>query len=313
MEYAKLGVTDLEVSKIGFGCWAISGHGYGKVDDQESIAAIHKALDLGVNFFDTADVYSFGYSEKILSKALGSLRDKVIIATKFGLAWDENGTYKDCSPKRVFEALEASLRRLKIDCIPLYQIHWYDGKTPISETMEALEKCQKAGKIRYIGCSNFSSDLVLEANKVQRLQSIQLLYSFAKRDWEAEILKCFNDLKMGTIAYGVLGRGLFSGKYDLIAKFGQYDSRSRDEDFQGQKFRKNLELVSVLKKIGTNYGKTPSQVAIRWVLDNPCMTCALTGVKRPEQIAENAGAVGWKILQKDWEILAKGYNGAKQL
>ena len=313
MEYQKLGTTNLEVSKIGFGCWAISGHGYGKVDDQESIMAIHKALDLGIIFFDTADVYGFGHSEKILSKALGSLRDKVIIATKFGVAWDENGTYRDCSSKRVFTALEASLRRLRLDCLPLYQIHWYDGKTPISETMEALEKCQKAGKVRYIGCSNFSSKLVLEANKVQRLQSIQLLYSFAQRDWEAEIRKCFNRLKMGVIVYGVLGRGLFSGKYDLNAKFGQYDTRARDEDFQGQKFEKNLELVNILKKLGMRYGKTPSQVAIRWVLDNPCVTCALTGIKRPEQIAENTAAVGWKLLQEDWEMLAKGYSGAKQL
>jgi aryl-alcohol dehydrogenase-like predicted oxidoreductase len=309
MEYQKLGDTDLEVSKIGFGCWAIGGYNYDGVDDRDSVAAIHKALDLGINLFDTADVYGFGYSEKILSRGLGSLRDKVIIATKFGVAWDENNnTYRDCSGKRVIEALEGSLRRLKIACIPLYQIHCYDDSTPISETMESLEKCRKAGKIRHVGCSNFSFDLTLEANKVQKLESIQLLYSFAKRHLETDMQRCFEELKMGTVAYGVLGRGLFSGKYNLKAEFGKYDSRSRDENFHGEKLRKNLELVSVLRKIGMKYGKTPSQVAIRWVLDNPYMTCALTGIKRPEQIVENVGAVGWKLLKEDWKLLAKGHD-----
>ena len=149
MEYAKLGLSDLRVSRIGFGCWAIGGHGYGKTDDKESIKAIQKALHLGINFFDTADVYGFGHSEEILCKALGSQKDNVIIATKFGVNWDERGnTFYDCSPKRVTEALEGSLRRLKIDCIPVYQIHWYDNVSPILETLEVLKKYQESGKIQ---------------------------------------------------------------------------------------------------------------------------------------------------------------------
>lgn len=305
MEYNKLGSTDLEISCIGFGCWAIGGHGYGKVDDRESIRAIHKALDLGINFFDTADVYGFGHSEEILSKALGSQRTKVIIATKFGVTWDENGnTLRDCSPKRIIEALEGSLSRLKIDCIPLYQIHWHDGKTPIYETMEAIKKCQEAGKIRYIGCSNLSTELVLEASKIHRIESVQVLYNFVQRDLEKEI-KYFEASQMGVIAYGVLGRGLFTGKYGLNAKFGDNDTRNRDENFQGENLRKNLQLVDVLRKIGKRYGKSPSQVAIRWVLDNPGITCALTGIKKPEQIIENSGAVGWRLLQEDWKALVE--------
>jgi aryl-alcohol dehydrogenase-like predicted oxidoreductase len=305
VEYQELRGTDLEVSKIGFGCWAIGGYDRDDVNDRDSIASIHKALDLGINFFDTADVYGFGYSEDILSKGLGSLRNKVVIATKFGVSWDENhNTYRDSSGKRAVEAIEESLRRLKIDCIPLYQIHWYDGKTPISETLEALEKCQKAGKIRHIGCSNFPYDLVLEANKTHRLRVIELMYSFAQRDLEADIKRSFEELEMGTIAYGVLGRGLFSGKYDANAKFGRCDSRSRDENFQGEKLQNNLDIVRVLKKVADKYDKTPSQVAIRWVLDNPCLTCALTGARRPEQIVDNAGALGWNLQEKDWELLA---------
>ena len=306
MEYQKLGDTDLEVSKVGFGCWSIGGYDRDDVNDRDSLASIHKALDLGINFFDTADVYGFGYSEKILSKALGSLRSKVVIATKFGVAWDENHkTYRDSSGKRAVKALEGSLRRLKIDCIPLYQIHWHDGKTPISETMEALKKCQKEGKIRHIGCSNFPTELIFEANKTLRLSSNELLYCFAQKHLETDLQRCFEELKMGTIAYGVLGKGLFSGQYDANAKFSRYDSRSRDDNFQGQKLKNNLDITRVLKKVAEKYNKTISQTAIRWALDNPYLTCALTGARIPEQIAENTGAVGWNLQEKDWELLAK--------
>ena len=146
----------MTVSRLAFGCWAMGGHGYGTVDDAESIAAVKKALELGINFFDTADVYGFGHSERILSEALDSRRHDVVIATKFGVSWDDSGkTRKDCSPKRLVEALEGSLRRLRVECIPLYQIHWHDGITPVPDLMETLLRCREAGKIRYIGCSNF--------------------------------------------------------------------------------------------------------------------------------------------------------------
>ena len=141
MEYKRLGLTDLEISRVGFGCWTMGKSRWGKVYDQDSIASVHEALNQGINFFDTADVYGFGHAEKILCKALGSHRNQVVIATKFGVNWDEKGnTSRDCSPKRVVEALEGSLRRLKLDCIPLYQIHWPDPKTPIWVTMEAFKK-----------------------------------------------------------------------------------------------------------------------------------------------------------------------------
>ncbi len=300
MEYKKLGSTDLLISRIGFGCWAIGGHGYGNVNDDESIKAIHKALDLGVNFFDTADVYGFGHSEKILSKALGSQKDNVIIATKFGVGWGKKGnTFKDCSPKKVVEALEGSLRRLRIDTIPLYQIHWYDNNTPIFKTMNALRKCQDAGKVRYIGCSNFSTNLIARASKTQRIESLQCEYNIIKRDLEVKIPKYVEEFKLGIIVYNVLARGLLSGKFNLTTKFGDNDTRNRDGNFLGEKFKRNLQVVDVLKKIGIRYDKTPSQIAIRWVLDNKDVTCALIGIKNSKQIEENVGALSWTLSRDD--------------
>jgi len=306
MEYQNLGLTDLKISRIGFGCWAMGGYGWGKTDDRDSIAAVHKALSLGINFFDTADVYGFGHSEEILSKALGNQRNKVVIATKFGVKWDKNGkTTRDISPKRVIKALDDSLRRLKIDCILLYQIHWPDLKTPISETMEALKKCQKAGKIRYIGVSNFSFDLIRDAQRCARIESMQGPYNIINRNIEKELQLCRQKYNMATITYGSLAQGLFSGKYGKNSKFDEKDVRRRDENWKGKKFEMNLKLVDKLKKIGDNYGKTPAQVAIRWILENPFVDCALTGITKPKEIVENSGAMNWKLSRKDREKLTK--------
>lgn len=306
MEYRKLGLTDLEVSRLGFGCWAIGGHGWGPINDKDSIAAIRKALDLGINFFDTADVYGFGHSEEILAKGLGESRKKVVIATKFGLKWDRKGKItRDISPKRVVEALEASLRRLRIDCIPLYQIHWPDFKTPISETMLALMKCQKAGKIRYIGCSNFSVDLINEAQKTFRVESLQVPYNIIDRKIEEELIPCCRKWKMGLITYSSLVQGLFTGKYKKGAKFDKDDVRSRYENWRGKKLEANLRLVEELKKMGDKYKKTPAQIAIRWILDNPSIDCALTGVTKPEHIIENSGATDWELSPEDRDFLTQ--------
>jgi aryl-alcohol dehydrogenase-like predicted oxidoreductase len=292
MEYQRLGLTDLKVSRIGFGCWAIGGHGYGNVDDSESIKAIHKALDLGINFFDTADVYGFGHSEEILGKALGGKRNDVIVATKFGVNWDENRrTFKDCSAKRIVEALDGSLRRLKIDCIPLYQIHWHDGKTPIEDVMEALFKCKEEGKIKYIGGSNFPFELTKEAMKTGMIDSIQLPYNFINKNWSDEIVHYVSALKLGVIAYQVLARGLLAGKFNENIQFGPQDTRAFDKDFQGSKFIKNLNIVRKMKKIALKYGKTTSQLAIRWVLDNPNVSCALVGALTQIQVVDNCGAL----------------------
>ena len=304
MEYKRLGSTNLEISRIGFGCWAIGGHGYGNVDDSESIKAIQKALDMGVNFFDTANVYGFGHSEEILGKALGGKRNEVIVATKFGVNWDEDGkTFKDCSAKRIIEALDDSLQRLKIDCIPLYQIHWHDGKTPIEDVIGTLLKCRDAGKILYIGCCNFSNDLILRASNINRVESYQCLYNLAKRQNENVIKYSSEELDISVFAYGVIGRGVFSAKYQKNSQFGENDTRIKDPDFHAAQYDKNILIAGKLCEIGKKYEKSPAQVAIRWVLENFNVTCAIIGSKTPEQVSENVGSVGWFLEQGDMELI----------
>jgi myo-inositol catabolism protein IolS len=301
VEYKKLGLTGLDVSRIGFGCWAIGGHGYGKVDDKESIAVIREAVNYGINFFDTANTYGLGHSEEVLGKALKGRTSEVFIATKFGVNWNSNGkTYKDCSPKAILKSLEASLRRLGIESIPLYQIHWHDNKTPISLIMETLEKCKAQGKIQHIGCCNFSYDLALEASAKYRMESLQIPYNIIRQNYETDIIKCAKTLNMGIIAYNVLGRGLLSGKFNVVNTFGVDDTRKDDEDFIGEKFKRNLEIVKELKEIGVGYGKTASQVSIRWVLDNPNITSAIIGIKNKNQLMENINGLGWNLLDKDY-------------
>jgi aryl-alcohol dehydrogenase-like predicted oxidoreductase len=304
MEYKKLGITDFAVSRIGFGCWAMGGHGYGVVDDNDSISAVEKALDLGVNFFDTADIYGFGHSERILSKALGNRRHDVVIATKFGVYWNEQGQfYKDISPSWAVKALEGSLRRLQVDCIPLYQIHWYDGKTPIEATMEILSRCRDAGKIRYIGCSNLPLALIDAARKIDCLISIQSQFNVTQRQNEDLLRDCFVARNMGVLVYGVLARGLFSGKYDSKSQFGENDTRAVDENFQGEKLTRNLLLVKELQKLGVFYEKSAAQIAMRWTLDSPFVTSALVGMKNVDQLVENIGALGWRLEEGDCKFL----------
>ncbi len=304
MEYDKLGLTDLHISRIGFGCWAIGGHGYGKVDDRESVRAVQKALEIGINFFDTADVYGFGHSEEILGRALGTSARDVVIATKFGVAWDGDGrTYKDCSPRRIVEALDASLKRLAIDCIPLYQIHWHDGKTPMTDIMETLQRCREKGKIRYIGCSNLSAPLILEAKTTARLESLQMPYNLLQRGAEQDIQRCFNEMNMGILAYGVLARGLLSGKYNMGSRFSEDDTRSSDPNFSAAAITRSWPLVQELDTIGSRYGKTPSQVAVRWVLDSPSITTAIVGMKTAQQVAEDTESAGWRLRSEDWNRL----------
>jgi len=302
METATLGPTELRASRVGFGCWAMGGHGYGHVDDTESVVAVRKALDLGVNLFDTADVYGFGHSEKVLSDALGDQRKSAIIATKFGVCWDDHGkTFKDCSPRRVFEAVEESLRRLRIDCIPLYQLHWHDGKTPVEDVMDALERCRQAGKILHAGICNLSEELLLTACRNHEVVSYQCLYSLARRENEEIIRNAAKTQGVGTLPYGVVGRGVFSGKYGVTSRFDEKDTRNEDRDFQGNQLEKNLLIANALGKIGKKYEKTASQVAIRWVLDNQNVTCALVGMKNENQVFENVGAMGWSLDQDDFD------------
>ncbi|MGD0920906.1 MAG: aldo/keto reductase [Terriglobia bacterium] len=304
MEYVRFGLTDLNISRIGMGCAAIGGYDYGSVDDQESLAAVQRALDLGINLFDTADVYGFGHSEEILSRALAGRRHEVVIATKFGVNWNQEGkTFRDLSAKRVVQALEASLRRLKLDCIPVYQIHWPDPKTPIAETLEALRKCQEAGKIRHIGCSNFPADLVDQAQACCRVESIQMPYSLAERAYWETIRWCRERHTMTILAYNPLAQGLFTGKYGAQSKFEGTDLRRRSELLRGDKLKSNLAILDRLRLVGDRHGRTPAQVAIRWILEDPSQICVLVGLKTVAQAEQNAGGAGWALPPEDTKFL----------
>jgi aryl-alcohol dehydrogenase-like predicted oxidoreductase len=296
LEYAQLGSSDLLISRVGFGCAVMGGWDYGSSSDAESVAAVHAALDVGVNFFDTADVYGLGHSEEVLSKALGSRQHDVVVATKFGVKWDAQGrTVRDSSPARIVKAVEGSLRRLKTDCISLYQVHWPDTSTPIEDTMEALDKCRVQGKIKHIGCCNFPSELIAAAQAVGRVESLQVPYNLGQLEMETLITTNAQRFTMGALCYNPLAQGLFTGKFTRESVFPKYDLRSRSALFQGDEFDLNLATVERLRKIGESYGKSPCQVAIRWVLENPAVTSALSGIRTVAQALENIGGVGWRM------------------
>lgn len=307
MEYFQPTSSELRISRIGFGCAAVSGHDYGKVDKNQAVSAIRKAWDEGVNLFDTADVYGFGYTETILADALGIERHQAIIATKFGVNWDGSGrTYSDCSVRRMTEALEDSLRRLRLDCIPIYLVHRYDGITPLSDLMSALKECQKQGKIRYIGCSKFSVEMVLKASAIHKIDVIQLPYNLVRREYGPQLSKSIETQNMSTMTYDVLARGLLTGKYDKKARFGENDTRSKARYFTGSCLDSGLQIVKRLERIGLRHHKTPAQVAIKWALGKPFVNCVLIGNKHVSQVTENIDVFEWSLTQEDRNELEEG-------
>ena len=304
METIRLSGSSQQITRVGLGGCPLGGHGWGHVDDSESIAAIRRALELGVNFFDTADVYGFGHSEKILSKALGSRRHSVVIGSKFGVRWDQaKNIRKDISPKYLRSALDASLRRLHLECLPLYYIHWPDGITPIGDAMEELERLRRAGKVRWIGVSNFSAAQVREALAVAAVHALQVQFSLVDRGPVTGLLPLASQAGITVITWGSLAQGLLSGKYDRSARFGPDDRRHRYGNFLGERFDRNLQVVDGLRRVAQRLNRTPAQVAIRWLLDTRAVGSVLFGAKRPAQIEENACALGWNLSDVDYAAL----------
>jgi myo-inositol catabolism protein IolS len=306
-ETIQLGAADLCVSRLGMGGCPLGGHGWGDdFDAREAVAAVRCALELGVTFFDTADVYGLGRSEQLLADALGADRFKVTVATKFGVAWDDSGrTWKDISPARVTRALEGSLRRLRVDCIDLYYIHWPDGTTPLAAALDVLERCREQGKIRAIGLSNFSNDDVVAASQIAPIAALQLQYSLVDRVVAEAASSAVTTLGVPLVTWGSLAQGLLTGKFDANSSFRATDRRSRYANFQGSKFAANLQLLEKLTDVARRVGKTPAQVAMRWLLQSPGVGAVLFGAKRPAQIEENCGAAGWQLPEADYLALAQ--------
>lgn len=309
MEYLTLKNSDLKVSRMCMGGCPMGGYGWGSnVTESELIDAVHTALDFGVNFFDTADTYGLGQSEITLGKALKGRRDKAVVASKFGVhAKQGSPTYYDNSPEWIKFSIEGTLKRLDTDYLDLYQIHYRDEKTPISEVIDTLESLKKQGYIRYYGLSNIhKKDIPEIKGHIGRFVSFQDEYSLACRKNEEDILCLSDELELTPFTWGSLGQGILTGKYGKDnVNFGVDDRRSRDiyVNFHGEKLAKNLEIVEVLKKISNGTGKSVPAVAIRFILDFLTDSVVLVGIKRPSQLKSNIEAFGWKLSDEQIKIL----------
>ena len=307
MEYITLKNSDLTVSRLCMGGCPMGGYGWGAVQETELIDAVHTALDQGVTFFDTADTYGLGQSELTLGKALGERRKDVVVASKFGVRAGRGKTVYDNSPEWIREALEGSLKRLGTDYIDLYQVHYRDGKTPISAVVETLEELKQKGDIRYYGLSNIHREDIAELEPYAgRFTSFQDEYSLACRKNERDMLEISGALRMNPLTWGSLGQGILTGKYTKDnVNFGGDDRRSREiyVNFHGEKLLKNLEIVEVMKGIAAKYGKPVSAVAIRYILDFLPESVVLCGAKRPSQVLGNAEGADWKLSGEDLKAL----------
>ena len=303
MEYITLQNTDLRVSRFCMGGCPMGGYGWGSVQESELLDAIHAALDAGVNFFDTADTYGLGQSERTLAKGLGSRRGDVVIESKFGVRVGGGKTVYDNSPEYIQQALEESLRRLNTDYIDVYLIHYRDGKTPIADVVGKLEELKVAGKLRYYGLSNIHGDGLEELLPYAgRFACCQDELSLACRKNEDDLRAVQSRLRATPMTWGSLGQGILTGKYNREnVCFGADDRRSREiyVNFHGEKLEQNLRIVEALKRIAANREKSVAACAIRWILDTLPESVVIAGVKRPAQLSANVEAMGWTLNEEE--------------
>ncbi len=306
MRKRKLGWTDLELTTVGLGTWAIGGGGWqfawGSQDDADSVRAILAALEAGVNWIDTAPVYGTGHSEEVVGRALKEYGRPVIVATKCGMRWDaERAIYRSLKAKSVMAECEASLGRLGVERVDLYQIHWPDPEADIDEGWAAVNKLIEQGKVRCGGLSNFSPAEMERVERYGRIASLQPPYSMLRRGVEAEHLPYCAGKQIGVVAYSPMGKGLLTGKItaERVKTFEADDHRRQDLVFNEPQLSVNLELVEGLKTLAGKSGHTPAQLAVAWVLRRPEVTAAIVGARRPEQIKETAAAGDWELSEEE--------------
>jgi aryl-alcohol dehydrogenase-like predicted oxidoreductase len=290
MKYRTLGKTGLRVSCVTLGTWSMAGPWWGETNDEISIATLRRAVELGINTIDTADVYGYGHAEDLIARAFAGKRHEVIIASKVGLRWNNKGKVRhDLSAQYIEKAVDASLKRLNTDYIDLYQIHWPDPGTPVEATMESLNRCAESGKVRFIGVSNHSPEQIDALRTYGEIATSQPLLNLFERASEIRILPYCLQEDFGLLSYGTLCRGLLSGRFKT-GDTPRESVRRRDPLFNGECYLRNLRIVESLGGIAYEIGATVAQLSIAWVTAHAAVTTAIAGARRPEQIEESAKA-----------------------
>lgn len=313
MQTKQLGNSDLRITPLGIGAWAMGGgdwaFGWGPQDDTESIAAIRAGVDAGMNWIDTAAVYGLGHSEEVVAKALDGMATRPYVFTKCARIWGEDRKIGKClKADSVRRECEASLRRLKVETIDLYQVHWPEPDEDIEEGWTELAKLQREGKVRWIGVSNFNVSQLKRAAAIAPITSLQPPYSMIVPDVEKEILPYCQENNIGTLIYSPMKSGLLSGRMTrerIAAMEADGDHRQRTPHFQEPLLTRNLNLVELLREIGARHGKTPGEVAIAWTLRHPAVTAAIVGLRSPAQLNGTIGAAEWRLSEGETEEIAQ--------
>lgn len=311
MEYRRLGQTELEVSAIGFGCWGMAGT-YGDFDVSEMMAAVNRAIDLGINCFDTAQQYGMGTSERLLGRALGRRRKDVILVTKFGVGYEHG---RDSSQKMVHQAINQSLAQLNTDYVDIYLVHWPDRDTPFEETIGALEELVQAGKVRYAGLSNFTPDEIKRCVAAGKVDVLQYGYNLFDRRQAKWIFPYAQEYNIGMMIYSPLASGLLTGTLNADTNFEGNDWRKDGGTewslrlFGSGVFQRNIQAVDEIKAIAAELGKSLPHLALNWVLSHPAVSTALAGTRRVAEVEDNVQALGWTlpedVKQKIDRVFAK--------
>jgi aryl-alcohol dehydrogenase-like predicted oxidoreductase len=314
MDTVTLGMTGLQVTPIAFGTWQLGGE-WGAFDEDQAIGAIRHARELGINFFDTAQAYGFGASERLLGRALrddlSRRREDVVIATKGGLRIDEQrGLVRDSSPAWLRHGVEESLNALGVDYIDLYQVHWPDPATPLAATAQALQELVEAGKIRHAGVSNFDVSQIAEFARTRPVETLQPPYHLFRRDIEADILPYAREHDIGVLVYGTVAHGLLTGTMSESTTFSPEDWRSTSPLFKGETFERNLRTVDELERFAGERGHSVSQLAIAWALANPAVDVAIVGSRRASHIEDSVGALDLRLSPAEMGEIEQLMSGA---